>query len=168
MTNRVEQGVLVPLDQYDVKPSYYIWGGLVFCPLTTDLLKICGANWRNDAPKDLVSMLDRNYTDDRIDEVVLLTRVLAADLNRGYQDMATKVVKTVNGKQIHNLKELVKIVETAQTPFVSFEDQLGTRIVMDRARVQKEQGDILKTYGVLGDRSADLLLPQSAPKVAKQ
>ena len=59
-------------------------------------------------------------------------------------------------------------METAQTPFVSVEDQLGTRIVMDRVRVQREQGDILKTYGVVGDRSADLLPTQSAPKVAKQ
>ena len=36
---------LVPMWRYGREPSYYIYGGLVFCPLTLDYLRTWGEQW---------------------------------------------------------------------------------------------------------------------------
>ena len=110
LTNRMTDDLLVPLDRYDVVPTYYIWGGLVFCPLTTDFLKSWGQNWQNDAPKDLMALLDNNVADDQVEEVVLLSRVLAGDLNQGYEDMESVVIRRVNGIEVRSLRQLIATV----------------------------------------------------------
>jgi hypothetical protein len=40
---------LVPNAQYDILSQYYILGGIVFEPLTLNLLKIWGSSWYTDA-----------------------------------------------------------------------------------------------------------------------
>lgn len=40
---------LVPVHSHDVKPSYYIYAGLVFTPLTTWYLKVGMVGW--DCPR---------------------------------------------------------------------------------------------------------------------
>ena len=157
LTNRMRDDVLVPLAHASDKPTYYLWGGVVFCPLTTDLLKAWGSNWQNEAPKKLVALLDENTKDDQIDEIVVLQRVTASDLTRGYQDVANVVIKKVNGKPIRNLQELISIIEGATTPFVEFEESNGAQVVLDRERVEKQQADVQPTDGVARVRSSGLL-----------
>ena len=157
LVNRMGAFNLVPKERYDVNPTYYIYGGLVFCPLTTSLLQTWGENWTTSAPRNLLSFLDRNAKDGRIDEVVVMLRVLPSDLNRGYHGITSFVVKKVDGREIRNLKELIAITENQTNQFVRCEDADGNMIVLDRERVKKVQGDILKTYDIARDRSDDLL-----------
>jgi len=157
LTNRVTDDLLVPLDRYDVVPTYYIWGGMVFCPLTTDFLKSWGQNWENDAPKSLVALLENNVADDQVEEVVLLLRVLAGDLNTGYHDMENLVIKKVNGTEVRSMRQLIATVESAKTQYVVFETRDGEQVVLDREHVERNQSDILRTYGIGRDRSSDLL-----------
>ena len=157
LTNRVKDDVLVPLTHASDTPTYYRWGGLMFCPLTTDLLEAWGANWQNDAPKRLVALLDNNTKDDQIDEIVLLHRVEASSLTRGYQDIADVVIQKVNGKPIRSLQDLISTVENGTTPFVEFEDRNGNQVVLDRERVQQQQFDVQPTNGIAEGQSSDLL-----------
>ncbi len=157
LTRRMADDLLVPLDRYDVAPTYYIFGGLVFCPLTTDLVKAWGENWVKDAPMDLLSAMSPNMKSDKIDEVVVLLTVLAGNLNQGYQDINCVIIRKVNGHDIRNLRDLITSVENTKELFVSFEDNLGEVIILDRQRCRSEQPDILKTYQIASDRSADLL-----------
>ena len=48
---------LVPMEQYETLPTYYIYGGLVFCPLSKDLLNIWGSQWYQSAPRELACLL---------------------------------------------------------------------------------------------------------------
>ena len=155
LTNRMKDDVLVPLAHASDVPTYYQWGGLMFCPLTTDLLKTWGANWQNEAPKPLVALLDDNTKDDQIDEIVLLQRVTASDLTRGYQDIANVVIQKVNGKPIRNLQELIASVESAETPFVEFEDRNGVKVVLERARVEQAQAGVQPANGMAENRLFD-------------
>jgi len=157
LTNRMTDDVLVPLTHASNTATYYIVGGLVFCPLTTDLLKAWGQDWQNDAPKELVAQLCNNAKDDQIDEIVVLLRVMAGDVNRGYQDVGNMVIRKVNGKAISNLRELIAIVEGSKTLFIEFEDRDGTQVILDRELLEKDHGEVLKTYGIAQDRSSDLL-----------
>ncbi|MFH0953814.1 MAG: serine protease [Verrucomicrobiota bacterium] len=148
---------LIPMEQYGVLPSYFVYGGLVFCPLTVNYLKSWGPNWYDQAPDELLAMLGFNYRTDERDEVVLVLKVLAADANQGYQDISNWVVTEVNGKKIKGLKDLVDAVERdAAEPFVKFSNKWGQQIVLGRERVAKNQAEILDTYRIRENRSADL------------
>ena len=156
LNRSMEKDWLIPNDQYDVLPRYYIYGGILFCPLTVNYLKSWGPNWYDAAPRDLTSMLGFNYITDEREEIVLVLKVLAAPVNQGYQDTANWIVTEVDGKKIRNLKELVELVEKGADPFVVFKNKWGHQIVLDRAKAKAAQPQILATYRITEDRSPDL------------
>jgi S1-C subfamily serine protease len=166
MLNRsLEKDWLIPNEQYDVLPRYFIYGGLVFCPLTLDLLKSWGPNWFDQAPEELVAMMQFNFVTDERDEVVLLLKVLASDLSQGYQDMSNWVVTEVDGQKIRNLRELIGRVEGSSTnAYVTFANKWGHQIVLDREKVRAAQERVLTTYRVSSDRSPD---PKENTQTAK-
>lgn len=156
-----ERNWLVPMEQYDVLPSYYIYGGIVFCPLSKNLLKIWGDGWYNMAPKELVAILSDNVPEVSGEQVVVVLRILPADINDGYQDMVYSIVTKVNGKKIRNMSDLVRFAEAEEDgagPYTIFETKSGEQIVFSRDKVRQSRDRILSTYKVREDRSADLKL----------
>jgi hypothetical protein len=147
---------LIQMEQYDVLPSYFIYGGVVFCPLSKNLLKEWGANWYNAAPKELVALLGANFRTQERDEVVIVLKVLAADVNEGYHNVSNWVVEKANGTVVRNLQQLVKVVEEARTPFVEFASPTGQQLVLDRVEVEASASDVLALYRIDADRSPDL------------
>ena len=83
-------------------------------------------------------------------------KVLADRVNQGYHDVEMLVVDQVQGRNIRNLKELIRIVESAKDEFVRFQGSDGQMIVLERASVEKRNRGILRRYGVPFDRSANL------------
>ncbi len=155
LSRAIEKDWLIPLDQYDVLPRYFFYGGLVFCPLTVNYLKSWGHDWPDTAPEEFVAMLNFNFLTDERDEVVILEKILAADVNQGYQDFGNWIVTAVNGQEIHNLSDLIRIVETDTSgPFVIFSNKRGQQIVLDREKVKLSNPDILNTYKIREDRKA--------------
>lgn len=156
---------LIPMEVYDVLPSYFIYGGVVFCPLSKNLLREWGANWYNSAPKNFVAMLDDNYRTAERDEVVLILKVLAADVNEGYHEVSNWVVQSVNGARVRHLAHAVRLIESSQGPYVEIENANGQVVVLDRQRVANQQADILERYRIASDRSPDLPppVPPTAP-----
>jgi len=149
---------LVPGYRYDVRPSYYIYGGLVLCPLTLDYLRTWGKAWYDDAPTHLVHAYVSGRATRRVEEVVLIIKVLPANLNTGYGDLVNQRIVAVNGHTITNLRELVALVEQpTESAFTVFRTQDQERIVFDREQVKRQTRQILETYDVPRDRSEDLL-----------
>ncbi|MBP7830559.1 MAG: trypsin-like peptidase domain-containing protein [Kiritimatiellae bacterium] len=160
LTSRMEQDWLVPLDQYDILPTYYIYGGIVFSPLTVNLLQAWGGNWYEKAPRDLVARLGFNMVTPEQDEVVLALRVLAADVNEGYHTVSSWTVETVNGEKVRNLKHLIGRIEgAADDPFIVLENEWGQKLVLDREQAERTGPRILETYRIPQDRSLDLATP---------
>ena len=150
---------LIQLEQYDVLPAYYIYGGIVFCPLSKNYLREWGSNWYNAAPKDFIAALGSNFVTPDLDEVVFVSKVLAADVNEGYHNVSNWMVTHVNEQPIRNLRQLVEIVESDDDgPYVEFKSSSGQMIVLDRKKVADTQAEILDLYRVREDRSPDLLL----------
>jgi len=162
--SRMADDLLVPLERYDVMPTYYIFGGLVFCPLTTDLIKSWGENWQKEAPPYFLTLLSCNMKSDTLDEVVVLSRVLAGNINQGYQGIENLPVKKVNGHEIRSLRELIARIESSNEPFITMEAITGQRIVLGRERCLAEQPNILKIYQIARDRSGDLAQSMSSPR----
>ncbi len=149
----LEHDRLVPMEEYDVQPRYFVYGGLVFCPVTVNLLKSWGGDWGNRAPKEWVALLNNNYRVDERDEVVALLKVLAARVNQGYQEFSSWTVSAVNGVRVKNLRQFVELVETpTESPFVTIESENGQVIILDRQNVAAANDEILKTYRIPRDR----------------
>ncbi len=152
------EDLLVPEEQYDVRPTYYVYGGVVFCPLTKNLLRAWGPNWYANAPNHLTAFLNRNFPEVNGEQVVLALKVLAADVNQGYHTLNNWVVETVDGQRIRSMKELIAAVEKgAGSEFITFGDGAGQVLVLDRQKAESTQDSILNTYRISADRSLDLL-----------
>ncbi len=151
---------LIPLDQYDVLPSYYIYGGAVFSPLTKNLLKRWGGNWYQSAPLNLVSMLAENFQERLDQEVVMILKFLPADVNQGYHQVAYWIVEKVNGERIYNMRELIRQIEKENGHgFVELASPSGNVIVLDRKEAMASHRKLLNVYRIAADRSPDLENP---------
>jgi S1-C subfamily serine protease len=148
---------LVPRPQYSRSPSYYIFGGVVFQPLTMEYLDLYEEWYANTAPDEL--KFYSNYGNEALEDkrqVLLINKVLAAPLNRGYQDMGDLIVESVNGKRPRDLKDLAGLIENGKNPLIEIKAQSGETIVLDRELVLRDTREILEMHGVHADRSADI------------
>src|SRR5690606_37599406 len=106
-------------------------------------------------------------TDDR-SEVVLLSHVLAHEINSGYHDVKGAVVASVNGRPIRDMTDMVAafdapigryhVVELDAggiRPYDSHAPRVG-RIVIDAERAASVEHEILKRHGIHADRSENL------------
>ena len=140
LTEPMDSGSLVPNQQYDVAPAYYILGGLVFQPLTLNYLMKWGDEWEKEAPADLLYYHFLGERTKERQEIVLITKVLADEINIGYQDMED----LISAFQKHTGDYHVIIEET------------GGRIVLEKKKVDENSHRILKRYGIHSDRSENL------------
>jgi len=148
---------LVSMEQYETLPSYYIYGGLIFCPLSKNLLNVWGPQWYQSAPSELIYLLQNNIPEKEDQQVVILLKALASDVNDGYQNVRSWVVDTINGKKIWNLKDFVTKVESIQNDYIILENKWEQQIVIDREMAENTHREILETYRIPFDRSEDLI-----------
>lgn len=154
----MERDWLIPMEMYDVLPTYYIYGGVVFVPLTKNLMRMWGPNWPNAAPKEFVVQLQDNIVTEEIDEHVIALRVLAADVNQGYHNESNWFIEAVDGTKVKNLRHLIELVEAGEgNEYIEFKNPGARRMILDRAKVVAEQDSILTIYRIPKDRSEDLL-----------
>lgn len=147
---------LVPMWRYGREPSYYIYGGLVFCPLTLDYLRTWGEAWYDHAPAELLNWYQHGIRTVPGEEVVIIIKVLAAELNVGYEAWINRRITAVNQTPIRNLRELVMRVEQSDGAFVTFETHQGQLLVIDRQQAAATHFRLLQTYAIPRDRSPDL------------
>jgi len=135
-------------------PRYFVYGGLVFAPLTKNLISSMG--W-NDAPSKLVAVaFQSGDVQEPGWELVVLQRVLADEVNRGYDDLGPQMVKTIDGVRPRDLSRALELVEGGTGPYLSVELESGRLVVLERAAVRRRQQKILKTYSVPAGRSVEL------------
>jgi PDZ domain-containing secreted protein len=138
---------LVPYKIYDSEPTYFIWGGFVFTPLTTNYMT--EAKW---TPEEAYQW----STEDQ-QEVVVLSQVLADSVNKGYHNIANIIVARINGKRFTNMQEFYQILTSSTEPFVIFEDKFKYQVILDRKVVEERNEYILKRYNIRNGVSKSLL-----------
>ncbi len=147
---------LVPDQQYDVRPTYYVYGGLLFMPLTMDYLMAWGKRWRGNAPAELLAATKELPTR-KDQEVVLLSRVLPHDINTGYHEYKESIITHVNGQEILNLKHLIQVLDdSGRQASVRFTTSTRNIIILNPAEAARAMPEILKIYNIPADRSEDL------------
>lgn len=146
---------ILPRTEYDVKPTYYIYGGLVFTPLTINYIYSIW-NQSSGRPGILERILYENATPEK-QEIVLLLQVLADETNKGYHNFVNTPVKSVNGEKISGINDLMKKIENYKGTFIEIELEDLSKVVLETEKSRKASGEILKRYGIVSDRSENLL-----------
>lgn len=147
---------LVQEDRYDVKPTYYLFGGLLFVPLTRDYLKTWGQNWWAHAPHGLMDRYERGLRRPDRREVVVLQKVLADEANQGLHDLESLEILEVQGQPVRDLRHLIETVESTKDRYVFFKAVDKSEIAIDRKLAAARTPAILERFGVIFDRSPDL------------
>ncbi len=141
---------LVKTTRYDTMPSYFVYGGYVFSPLTRNLIVSTNMNRLN------LSYLASKWQEKDKEEVVVLLKVLASDMSLGDNDFAMWPIDKVNGETFKNFKEFYQKMEAVKSKYVVLEDKDGIKVIIDREEAQAKQSAILKKYNIEFDKSIDL------------
>ena len=150
LKNVADDMFLVKTTRYDVMPTYYIYGGYVFSPLTRNLIRSTNRN------RLRMSCLASKWQEEDKDEVVVLLKVLASDISRGDNNFGMWAIDTVNGKPFKNFKEFYEIMENMKEKFIVLADKDGVKVIIDKAEALGKQDELLKKYNIEYDRSEDL------------
>ncbi|MFK7742005.1 MAG: S1C family serine protease [Planctomycetota bacterium] len=146
---------LVPRTEYDRRPMWFLFGGLVFQRLTAEYLRSWGDNWWEKAPKELLHLYHSGLRTPERQEVVVLAQTLADAVNVGYEAFPNDVVATVNGVAPVDMHDFVRRVDSADGE-VAIGMSSGSTVLLDLAEAREAERRIHQLYNVPADRSADL------------
>jgi S1-C subfamily serine protease len=146
---------LVPRTEYDRRPMWFLFGGLVFQRLTAEYLRNWGEHWWDKAPKELLHLYYSGLRKPEQQEVVVLAQVLADAVNVGYEPFQNDVVVSVNGEKPVDMGDFVRLVDAAKGEVV-LRLSSGNTVLFDVDAAREAEARILACYHVPGDRSADL------------
>ncbi|XVE99150.1 hypothetical protein REPUB_Repub03eG0172600 [Reevesia pubescens] len=152
---------LVPVHQFDKLPSYYIFAGLVFVPLTQPYLHEYGEDWYNTSPRRLCERALREVPKKAGEQLVILSQVLMDDINAGYERLAELQVKKVNGIEIESLKHLCQLVENCsrESLRIDLDDERIVALNYELARIATSR--ILERHRIPSRMSIDLVSEQN-------
>jgi len=142
--------LLIKPNQYDKQPTFFIFGGFVFMPLNQDVL-----DTMDPVPPSLAALAQEAPTDDR-QEVVIMTRVLPADINKDHHHDNGLLIEKVNGERFVDFVSFYEKLQATEGQFVILEADDGYQVVIDRQEAEEKQPAILARYGINADRSKDL------------
>lgn len=147
---------LVPYHIEGGQPSYLIVAGLVFTPLSESLI-----DDECEESMGLKLMAKARYSLPKFEgeQMVILSQVLASDVNIGYEDMSNQQVLKLNEIKIKNIRHLAHIVDSCNDKYLIFELEDNFLVVMERQAASAATPQILKDYGISCERSPDLLEP---------
>lgn len=134
--------LIAPLE-FDTVPRYYVYGGIVFVPLTTNLLNLMDQN-----PFDVWQSPSKLYETPDKREMVIALRALTADVNFGYNSVHGWIIDFVNGVPVRDFSQFAKLLEYNKAKNVVFEDKNGEQVVINHAQAVQGEAEIFKNYGV--------------------
>jgi hypothetical protein len=151
---------LVPRSRYDQAPAYFVYGGLVFQTLTRDYLTTWD-KWWNKAPKEFLNYYYLGYRSADQHEVVILTQILADEINVGYSHLYNEAVATLDGRVPRDMEDFVARLSAARG-VVEITTTSGGVIMLDADEVKAATPRILARYHIPRDRTPGL--PGAGPR----
>jgi len=139
-------------NEYDVLPHYYIYGGLVFTPLSLDYLKTFGQDWNDSAGRELIYELVYRHTEDPKHwrpQPVVLASILDHSVNANFTTRGQAMVDKINGMPINQLSDVPKAFAATSGPDAIIEFLPDHHFeVIRKDDAEKANPDILSTYSV--------------------
>ena len=155
---------LMQSHKYDVRPRYVVYGGLLFQPLSLDLLEAY-------QPTDLrlrhyfdFYVIDQLYLEHP--DVIVLTNILPDPINTYLSAYRGGIVESVNGKKIRTLDDLAQALAQPGDRLVIDMIGDGPPLVLDPKQVEEARERIKTRYNVV--REENLQEQPSAKTTAMQ
>jgi S1-C subfamily serine protease len=141
-------------EQYNKRPRYLVHAGLVFQPMDRNLMD--ALQIRDAAATHLFD----NYLTEHLylkrPEPVVLTQVLADEINAYFGPYEQSVVESINGKPIRQLSDVAAALDKPDPKHPDFTVikllEKGRPLVLKRQLAAQAHPHILKTYGIEQDR----------------
>jgi len=144
--------MLVPYHEYDQQPEYIITGGFILQKLTREYLADWGEDWSGKVSPHLYHYY-RDFafkpTPERSD-IVILSYVLPANINIGYNDLGQIVVNKFNGMTIHSISDILtaqKLNPESKYDVIEFELD-NPVVIIPREQLPAADMFIRKSYGI--------------------
>jgi S1-C subfamily serine protease len=141
-------------------PSYFIYGPLVFSPVSSEFASQFG---RFSAMLALISspLVTRrgDYPKFEGEQLVAVTTpMFPHKVGKGYDNALYKVVKEINGVPVKNIRHLVELLRDSKEKYttISFDDKASETIVFNHQEAQSATEDVLSDNGIRLQASDDL------------
>jgi hypothetical protein len=137
---------------YDELPRYFVYAGLVFVPLTSELFAALSSSLPSHLLYEAYLRPFAEPSEVREEPVVLLRRLDHA-ANSELAWYVNLVVDEVNGQPIGKLEDLIHAIESEEGPYQVLEfGYFGRMGVLDREVAEGAHQEILDIYGIAKDR----------------
>ncbi|KAK3030095.1 hypothetical protein RJ639_037643 [Escallonia herrerae] len=148
---------LIPVHNKGRPPSYYIIAGFVFTTVSVPYLRSeYGKDYGYDAPVKLLVKLLHELPQSPDEQIIVVSQVLVADVNIGYEDIVNTQVYAFNGQPVKNLKSLASMVESCNDEFLKFDLDYQQIVVLQTKTAKAATVDILATHCIPAAMSDDL------------
>ncbi|CAJ1943922.1 unnamed protein product [Sphenostylis stenocarpa] len=148
---------LIPSHSKGKPPSYYIIAGFVFTTVSVPYLRSeYGKDYEYEAPVKLLDKLLHSMPQSPDEQLVVVSQVLVADINIGYEDIVNIQVLAFNGKPVKNLKSLATMVESCEDEYLKFDLDYDQIVVLRSKTAKAATLDILATHCIPSATSDDL------------
>ncbi|CAD6339714.1 unnamed protein product [Miscanthus lutarioriparius] len=148
---------LIPAHIKGRPPSYYIVAGFVFMVVSVPYLRSeYGKDYECDAPVKLLDKHLHAMAQSPDEQLVVVSQVLVADINIGYEDIVNIQVLAFNGTPVKNLKHLVTMLEECDDAFLKFDLDYDQLVVLETKTAKAATRDILTTHCIPSAVSEDL------------
>jgi hypothetical protein len=131
---------------YDVRPRYIVYAGLIFQPLSLDMMEAYQASDLRLRYYFDFFVTEKIYREHP--EVIVLTNILADPINTYLNPFRGSIVDEVNGQKIKTLKDLAAAFAAPADQYVINMIGEGPPLVLDRAAVEAARERIKTRYGV--------------------
>ena len=151
-------------------PSYFVYGPLVFSPLTSEFL--AGFNRAGSQFYSLFSLIGSPIVTRRGDRpkfegeqlVLVASPMFPHKIGKGFSNPFAKVVKEFNGVRVKNVAHMVELLRDTKEKYttISFDDKGSETIVFDHKEALAATEDVLSDNGIRQRASDDLSAVWSA------
>jgi len=151
-------------------PSYFIYGPLVFSPVTTEFAGSIAGGRLSGALAVIGSPLVTRRGDiphfDGEELVVVTSPMFPHQIGKGYDNPLSKVVKDINGAPVKNLRQMVELLRDSKEKYtvIRFDDKFSETIVFNHQEALRATEGILSDNGVRQQASDDLIAVWSKKK----
>jgi S1-C subfamily serine protease len=151
-------------------PSYFVYGPLVFSPVTTELASAFGFGRIASVLAAIGSPLVTRRGDyprfEGEELVVVASPMFPHKIGKGYDNPNFKVVKEINGIRVKNIRHMVELLRDSKEKYttISFDDRASETIVFDHQEALKATDDVLSDNGIRQQASDDLAAIWAAKK----
>ncbi len=133
---------------HEKEPRYYMFGGMVFIPLTINYLKNWGKKWYREGPSGLIHLAShQDKLNKNIDELVVLSNILSNEENANYNPLFD-VVTEVNGQQVTSLNQFTTLIKESKERYINILFDTNERVILDKEKALASDTETMNTYGI--------------------